>query len=446
MSKKKEKEPDPAEILAEEMKKPYYNVDYLDNFKLPYDKLDVSIVIPTYNRCPYKPSSLREERNPLIWAIKTSLMQKPVIKEIIIVDDCSTDNTEDVVKKYQEESKEKELVPIKYIKLEKRHGAGVARNIGVDQASGKYLFFSDDDMFASPYSVFGALYTYEWLIEQGINVGIVNLPFYSRSSIPNKIVKKCELARVSFLRGEYTANKTAFPEEYLTEANKTINNEYYILRPIPIENSGGFAFCEKRKFLDVGGFPGEIIRRGEDRELGFRFIENGYPVYFTPDPKFHGVHGSYGLKLNRGFVGEDWFKKRDKTIGMKRAMDFCDNPKKDTGARIDPKEFIHDAILSFFILVYIRNKRGALKWIKKVDREFVLGGETGIFGNKDIPVPSKEERKEMFLGALKKGLNYIINLEKEQHSVLISIIKELEEKHEKDEKNIIDSFEKMFLK
>ena len=99
---KNSEEPDIQKAFEEEIKKPYYQVDYLDNFKLPYDKLDVSAVIITYNRCPYKPRTLKENNNPLVWAIKTILLQKPSIKEIIIADDKSDDYTEAIVRKYQE--------------------------------------------------------------------------------------------------------------------------------------------------------------------------------------------------------------------------------------------------------------------------------------------------------------------------------------------------------
>ena len=43
-------------LFEEEITKPYYKIDYLNDFKLPYKKLDVSIIIPTTNRSPYKTS------------------------------------------------------------------------------------------------------------------------------------------------------------------------------------------------------------------------------------------------------------------------------------------------------------------------------------------------------------------------------------------------------
>src|SRR3989338_4756416 len=96
----KNKEVDVGVMLAEELKKPYYDVLYLNNFSLGVEKLDMSIIIATYNRCPYKPGTLRDAHNPLVWALETALAQKIPVKEIIIVDDASNDYTAEVVKEY----------------------------------------------------------------------------------------------------------------------------------------------------------------------------------------------------------------------------------------------------------------------------------------------------------------------------------------------------------
>ena len=61
--------------------------------------------------------------------------------ELIIVDDCSTDNTPNLIKDY-----EKRYPNIKGIFLDKNNGgAGIPRNIGIKDASSKYLMFMDAD-------------------------------------------------------------------------------------------------------------------------------------------------------------------------------------------------------------------------------------------------------------------------------------------------------------
>lgn len=61
--------------------------------------------------------------------------------ELIIVDDCSTDNTRGVIRDY-----EKKYPNVKGIFLDKNNGgAGIPRNIGIKNASSKYLMFMDAD-------------------------------------------------------------------------------------------------------------------------------------------------------------------------------------------------------------------------------------------------------------------------------------------------------------
>jgi glycosyltransferase involved in cell wall biosynthesis len=86
-----------------------------------------SIIIPTYNR-----SSL------LLNAINSVLSQTYPFFELIIADDCSTDNTELVVKSINDSR-------IKYYKLSKNGGNAVARNAGVRLANYEFICFLDSD-------------------------------------------------------------------------------------------------------------------------------------------------------------------------------------------------------------------------------------------------------------------------------------------------------------
>lgn len=56
--------------------------------------------------------------------------------EVIIVNDCSTDNTREIVDKYN----------VKQIVLEKNLGPAAARNIGIKQAQGEIIIFIDSDV------------------------------------------------------------------------------------------------------------------------------------------------------------------------------------------------------------------------------------------------------------------------------------------------------------
>lgn len=122
----------------------------------------VSVVIPTYNRARL-----------LSRAIESVLKQTYSNFELIVVDDCSNDCTESVVKGFHDDR-------IRYIKHEKNQGAAIARNNGVIAAKGEYVAFQDSDdewlptklekqmkAFHSAPSNLGVVYTSFWLIDNG---------------------------------------------------------------------------------------------------------------------------------------------------------------------------------------------------------------------------------------------------------------------------------------
>lgn len=75
--------------------------------------------------------------------IASVLEQKYENWELIIVDDCSTDNTRDVIKRFAK--KDDRIV---FIFSNENSGAGISRNMGIEIANGRFLAFLDaDDMW-----------------------------------------------------------------------------------------------------------------------------------------------------------------------------------------------------------------------------------------------------------------------------------------------------------
>ena len=100
----------------------------MDNKKDYIDDL-VSIVMPAYNSGEFIADS-----------IKSILVQTYPHWELLITDDCSTDNTVEVIK---ELSKNDER--IKLFVLEKNGGAAVARNNSLEHVRGRFIAFLDSD-------------------------------------------------------------------------------------------------------------------------------------------------------------------------------------------------------------------------------------------------------------------------------------------------------------
>ncbi len=133
----------------------------------------VSIVVPVYNSEKF----LKE-------TIKTVTEQTYKNWELILVNDCSTDNSKSTIEKYAKEDNR-----IKVINLKENSGAAIARNTGIEQAKGKYLAFLDADdlwnkeklekqikfMEANEYEF--TFTNYEFTDENGNKTGkIVNVP------------------------------------------------------------------------------------------------------------------------------------------------------------------------------------------------------------------------------------------------------------------------------
>lgn len=87
----------------------------------------VSIIIPTYNRAYCIERSIR-----------SVLEQTYQEFELLIVDDGSSDNTQDVVNSIGDER-------IRYIPMPENKGAAAARNEGIRQAAYEYIAFQDSD-------------------------------------------------------------------------------------------------------------------------------------------------------------------------------------------------------------------------------------------------------------------------------------------------------------
>jgi len=89
----------------------------------------ISIIIPTYN-----------DSTHVCRAIDSVLKQKTKNVEIIVVDDCSTDNTYEIISQIYKDNKK-----IKIYKNQTNLKLGASRNFGMSKARGKYIFFLDSD-------------------------------------------------------------------------------------------------------------------------------------------------------------------------------------------------------------------------------------------------------------------------------------------------------------
>lgn len=99
----------------------------------------LSIIIPAYN----------EEKtiHLILNKVKEVQLLDNIEKEIVIVNDCSKDGTEEAIHNYMEKNPE---LPISYYKHEKNQGKGAALHTGIQNATGEYLIIQDADLEYDP--------------------------------------------------------------------------------------------------------------------------------------------------------------------------------------------------------------------------------------------------------------------------------------------------------
>ena len=99
----------------------------------------LSIVIPAYNE--------GRTIHFILDKIKAVELKGDIRKEVIIVNDCSKDNTEEAIHTYILNNPD---LPISYVKHEVNKGKGAALHTGISKATGDYVIIQDADLEYDP--------------------------------------------------------------------------------------------------------------------------------------------------------------------------------------------------------------------------------------------------------------------------------------------------------
>ena len=120
-------------------KKSYLNVDnlYANNIQKKKQKILVSVIMTSYNSAKNISS-----------ALDSLLSQSYENLEIIVVDDCSSDGTVDIIQDFVNRDRRVQL-----IKLKNNVGTYVAKNIALQVAHGKYVTCHDSDDYSHPLKI-----------------------------------------------------------------------------------------------------------------------------------------------------------------------------------------------------------------------------------------------------------------------------------------------------
>lgn len=218
----------------------------------------VSVVICSYNRAAYIVGAL------------ASLYQQTASKdhfEVIVVDNNSTDGTEQVVAKWRSDHTDGHF----HYSTETKQGASFARNTGAQLAKGQWLCFMDDDAIATP-SYIENIIQHIHTKPEAIGFGGRIIPKY----IPYE--PKWMSYYVSSLVGNFDYAPTACAFEngkYPIESNMIVKKDVY-------DAIGGFNTL-------IPGVVGTLRIGGEGKELFYKILALGHTIYYDPSICVHHV-------------------------------------------------------------------------------------------------------------------------------------------------------------
>ena len=190
----------------------------------------VSVIIATYNRA-----------NKVGRCIDSVLEQDYGNFEIIVVDDCSTDNTEEFFKKNY-------IKKIKYIRHSFNQGVQFASNTGYSHAGGKYVsFIGDDDRWSDKQKLKEQVKIFENDTSNRYGIVTTDVKIITKETSYKKNIKKPKNLVKNILR-----------------SNSIIYGSAALLRSDIFKQAGMFA---------------EDLPRGTDSDVFRRIILLGYDVY-----------------------------------------------------------------------------------------------------------------------------------------------------------------------
>ncbi|NTV28536.1 MAG: glycosyltransferase [Candidatus Omnitrophica bacterium] len=220
------------------------------------DALSLSVIIPAYNAADTIGDALS--------ALEKQTCRQPF--EIVVVDDGSTDATRQVVSAHP---------GVKYI-FQANAGPASARNCGARKSSGQILLFTDADCCPER----------EWL---------------------EKMLRGFEADNVAVVSGGYGI---ANPESWLARViHYEIKFRHRCLMPEFPRAFGSYNFAIRRDVFElVGGFNAQYRRAsGEDNDLSYKVIRNGWRIRFLKDALVDHYHqADLGRYLKEQFRHGIW--------------------------------------------------------------------------------------------------------------------------------------------
>lgn len=223
--------------------------------------LDVTVVIPTYNRA----GLIRR-------ALDSVQRQRQVRPAVIVIDDASTDSTPEVVRHWAIESG----IPVVIDVLAKNSGAATARNRGINLAKTPLIAFLDSDDEFLPYAL-------DRLIAPLLYHPNAVLSFANAAVVDQNMHK----LRSIFPPHGALIEQSAPLDEPLSRYRRLLSPKDSLLRASMIPTC---ATCFRREAaIAAGGMPTEILA-GEDWLFWLRLAQQGEFIFQPDELSLNHVH------------------------------------------------------------------------------------------------------------------------------------------------------------
>lgn len=242
--------------------------------------MDISIIICTYNRADKLSTALE--------SIVKQEMSEQIAYEVVVVDNNSSDNTREVLKKFEDR-----FPQIFHYFFEKRQGKRYALNTGIKKAQGQILAFADDDAVMDNHWIISIKEAFDNLDSNCFGGKI--LPTCS-SKIPDWIVRK----------GLYRNTGGVLVDHDRGEKTRSYSEEG-MYAPC-----GANMFFKKHIFEKYGGFNDKLtinkkpLALCEDTEFCLRLMDHGEKILYFP--KAIVYHPIYQHRLKKNFFRQYYIK------------------------------------------------------------------------------------------------------------------------------------------
>ena len=232
--------------------------------------MKVSVIIPAFNA-----------KRTIKKALNSVLRQTYPNTEIIIVNDCSTDNTSEICQKISEQYKTKD---IRIINKEKNEGVDFARHTGIANAKGDYILFLDADDWYEKNSIESLVKTIE---KQNVDIVYANkrLVYSAKLGIKKKLYIPSSLMNRVIKDEEKEEYKISF-----FGSKKLI--------PVSIYN------VLLRKNLFTESIEKTGLKFGEDAFLAMQLYNNAKTIFILPSFLYNYRWGGFTSQIKPEIIQE----------------------------------------------------------------------------------------------------------------------------------------------